>query len=162
MADSDTLPENTGNPVDDVNKALKNNPIASKEEDSEVEKSDYYYQLEMAKQDVAQEKLNNESRKAAMDQEIARMNSPLSTWLGKNISSILAIAATALCFGMFYALIMQPWVVTLQDNKQIITYILGVMSGILSQVFSYYFGSSSGSMRKSETLAKALETKDEK
>jgi hypothetical protein len=45
-------------------------------------------------------------------------------------------------------------------DKQILTYILGVLSALLSQVYSYYFGSSTGSADKSKTLAQALEAKN--
>ena len=40
------------------------------------------------------------------------------------------------------------------SQKEIILYILGVLSAIASQIFSYYFGSSKGSARKDETIAK--------
>ena len=39
------------------------------------------------------------------------------------------------------------------SQKEIILYILGVLSAIVSQIFSYYFGSSKGSARKDETIA---------
>lgn len=39
------------------------------------------------------------------------------------------------------------------SQKEIILYILGVLSAIASQIFSYYFGSSKGSSRKDETIA---------
>jgi hypothetical protein len=39
-------------------------------------------------------------------------------------------------------------------QKEIILYILGVLSAVLTQVYSYYFGSSRGSARKDETISK--------
>ena len=39
-------------------------------------------------------------------------------------------------------------------QKEIILYVLGVLSAALTQVYSYYFGSSRGSARKDETIAK--------
>ena len=39
------------------------------------------------------------------------------------------------------------------SQKEIILYILGVLSALLTQIYSYYFGSSRGSSRKDETIA---------
>ena len=42
--------------------------------------------------------------------------------------------------------------------KEIILYILGVLSSILTSIYSYYFGSSSSSAKKSNTLNDTLST----
>lgn len=39
------------------------------------------------------------------------------------------------------------------DKKEIILYVLGVLSGILSQIYSYYFGSSQGSATKTDIIS---------
>jgi hypothetical protein len=41
-------------------------------------------------------------------------------------------------------------------QKDIVIYILGVLSAIVTQIFSYYFGSSKGSEAKTETLNQVL------
>jgi len=42
------------------------------------------------------------------------------------------------------------------SRKDILIYILGVLSAISTQIVSYYFGSSQGSKDKSEALEKAI------
>lgn len=46
-------------------------------------------------------------------------------------------------------------------QKEIMLYILGVLSAIASQIYAYYFGSSRGSSRKDETIAAFVATKGE-
>ncbi|MGQ0708998.1 MAG: hypothetical protein ACT4NV_04535 [Rhodoferax sp.] len=46
-------------------------------------------------------------------------------------------------------------------QKEIMLYILGVLSAIASQIYAYYFGSSRGSARKDETIAAFAGTKGE-
>jgi hypothetical protein len=42
-------------------------------------------------------------------------------------------------------------------DRDILLYVAGVFSAILSQIFNYYFGSSSGSKEKSQTLDSVIE-----
>jgi len=42
------------------------------------------------------------------------------------------------------------------SRKDILIYILGVLSAIASQIVSYYFGSSAGSKEKTEALKGAM------
>jgi len=42
-----------------------------------------------------------------------------------------------------------------KENEQIIIYILGVLSAIDTQIFSFYFGSSHGSQQKDSRRRKA-------
>lgn len=44
-----------------------------------------------------------------------------------------------------------------QTQKDLIIYILGVLSAIVTQIFSYYFGSSRGSSNKTDTLDRVLD-----
>jgi len=46
-------------------------------------------------------------------------------------------------------------------QKEIMLYILGVLSAIATQIYAYYFGSSKGSARKDETIAAFAEPKGE-
>ena len=62
-----------------------------------------------------------------------------SNWFTKNIAAILAIATVTLSFALFILLVFAP--INL-EKKDIIIYILGVLSAIDTQIFSYYFGSS--------------------
>jgi hypothetical protein len=76
-----------------------------------------------------------------------RMNESITkeTWLNRNTSSILAITTVVLSFAMFFVVIrfdLTP------EREQILIYILGMLSAIDTQIFSYYFGSSQGSREK--------------
>lgn len=63
--------------------------------------------------------------------------------LNKNVSAYLALITTALSFALFFVILFFPQ--QLQERgKDIIIYILGVLSAIVTQVFSFYFGSSMG------------------
>jgi len=60
-------------------------------------------------------------------------------WLTKHVASILALLTLILSFTLFYVLIFFPLQV---EKKDIVIYILGVLSAIDTQIFSFYFGSS--------------------
>lgn len=64
----------------------------------------------------------------------------------------MALGTILIVLALFYVLIFSPAVIK-SDSKDIIMYILGVLSAVLSQIYSYYFGSSAGSAEKSRTMA---------
>jgi TRAP-type uncharacterized transport system fused permease subunit len=70
-------------------------------------------------------------------------------WLTKHIASLLALSALFLAFGLFFVLIYFPLD---QTKKDIAIYILGVLSAVISQVFSFYFGSSKDSEVKNRLI----------
>ena len=71
----------------------------------------------------------------------------------KVITPVLAILITGLSFGLFAVLI---FVEVTNESKDILIYILGVLSALMTQVASYYFGSSMGSKDKSEELRRII------
>ncbi len=71
------------------------------------------------------------------------------SWLATNIPPIMAITALLLSFTLFFVLIFIGVGERVEKN---LIYILGLLSAILTQVFSYYFGSSEGSKEKNELL----------
>ncbi len=77
-------------------------------------------------------------------------NAPL---INKIITPILALAITGLSFVLFAVLI---FVEVTTEAKDILIYILGVLSALVTQVVSYYFGSSMGSKDKSEELKRVI------
>jgi len=89
---------------------------------------------------------------SARNREIQVQTSEHATKLAKNVSPILAFATTFLTMLFFYILVFKPNSIS-DDSKEIVLYILGVLSAILTQIYSYYFGSSAGSAAKSQTLA---------
>lgn len=92
-----------------------------------------------------------ENTKDARNMNIEVQRSENSTKLAKNISPLLAIAATVLTFALFYVVIFTD----VDDKKKdIVIYILGALSAIITQIFSFYFGSSLGSSEKNKMLGK--------
>lgn len=149
-----------GTLVDSVGKVL-DNVITTKEEkmtlDNELRKSEQQFQLDMGK-------LSNEERQmilsdisSARQREMTVQTSENATKLAKNISPYLALGTTFITLSLFFVLIFNPTLVP-ETSKEIIMYILGVLSAILSQIYSYYFGSSAGSAEKSKTLAGMQQT----
>jgi hypothetical protein len=70
-------------------------------------------------------------------------------WLTKHVASILAISTLLLSFVLFFIVIYYPLG---QDKKDIVIYILGVLSAIDTQIFSFYFGSSKESEAKNRII----------
>ena len=110
-------------------------------------------QLELTK--LAQagelEKLANEvkDRSDARNRELQIATSEAAPLLNKVVTPVLALGSVILSFILFAVLIfidVQP------EAKDILIYILGVLSAAITQILSYYFGSSVGSKDKDEQL----------
>jgi len=110
-------------------------------------------QLELTK--LAQagelEKLANEvkDRSDARNRELQIATSEAAPFLNKVVTPVLALGSVILSFALFAVLIfidVQP------EAKDILIYILGVLSAAITQILSYYFGSSVGSKDKDEQL----------
>lgn len=78
-------------------------------------------------------------------------------WINKVAGPIIAVGTILLTFVLFYFVIFHDF--DTNARKEIILYILGVLSAITTQIFSYYFGSSQGSAAKSRTIDSMLEAK---
>jgi len=72
--------------------------------------------------------------------------------LNKIVTPILALSVIALTFALFYILMFKQ----VGTEKDIIIYVLGVLSAVCTQVISYYFGSSQGSAQKQSQIDKFL------
>tara|TARA_R110000772_G_scaffold50225_1_gene115501 strand:- start:218 stop:646 length:429 start_codon:yes stop_codon:yes gene_type:complete len=110
-------------------------------------------QLELAKLAQAGEldKLANEvkDRGDARNRELQIATSEAAPLLNKVVTPVLALGSVILSFALFAVLIfidVQP------EAKDILVYILGVLSAAITQILSYYFGSSVGSKDKDEQL----------
>ena len=153
------LVDSVGNTLDKV--------ITTKAEkmqlDNEMQKAAMDYQLDLQKLSLEERQLMYQDTASARQREVAINQSPASTKLGRNIASYLAIAATVLCFAMFYILIFTHQLSGKDDeaSRQVVIYILGVLSALLTQVYGYYFGSSAGSAAKSQTIDAQLKSNTE-
>ena len=85
-----------------------------------------------------------EDRKSARDREAQISTSADAPLLNKIVLPVLAIGVMVLSFVLFYIVAFDGDIVTAR-NKDVIIYILGVLSAIDTQIVQYYFGSSSGS-----------------
>jgi len=110
-------------------------------------------QMELAK--MAQEgeltKIANEikDRSDARNRELQIATSDAAPMLNKLVTPILALGSVILSFSLFAVLI---FIDVKAEAKDILIYILGVLSAAVTQILSYYFGSSSGQADKEEKL----------
>jgi hypothetical protein len=145
--------------VDSVGKVL-DNVITTKEEkmqlENEIRKSEIQFQLDMKKLSNEEQQMILGDISSARQREVQVQTSEYATKLAKNVSPYLALGTTLITMILFFILIFRPGEVP-QDSKEIILYILGVLSAILTQIYSYYFGSSAGSAAKSHTIANIME-----
>lgn len=85
-----------------------------------------------------------EDRQSARQREAQIATSADAPLLNKIVLPVLAIGVLVLSFLLFYIIAFDSDIVTVR-NKDVIIYILGVLSAIDTQIVQYYFGSSSGS-----------------
>ena len=96
-----------------------------------------------------------EDRESARKREADIAVSANAPTLNKVITPILAIGTLLLSFILFYIIAFDTSVFS-NANKDIIIYILGVLSAIDTQIIGYYFGSSSSSVEKTHTIESML------
>ena len=92
---------------------------------------------------------------SARKREMAVATSENAPYLNKIIVPILALGVLVATF-MLFGLIMFSDGLIDATRKDIIIYVLGVLSAISTQIVSYYFGSSKGSSDKNSSLDKML------
>lgn len=92
---------------------------------------------------------------SARKREIAVATSESAPYLNKIITPLLAFGVLLATFVLF-GLIMFENSMMDASRKDIIIYVLGVLSAISTQIISYYFGSSKGSSDKNVAIDKML------
>ncbi|OFX57450.1 MAG: hypothetical protein A2066_21070 [Bacteroidetes bacterium GWB2_41_8] len=145
--------------VDSVGKVL-DNVVTTKEEkmqlENEIRKSEMQFQLDMKKLSNEEQQMMLGDISSARQREVQVQTSEHASRLAKNVSPILAFGTTFLTMLFFYILVFKPNSIS-ANSKEIVLYILGVLSAILTQVYSYYFGSSAGSADKARQIASMKE-----
>jgi ABC-type siderophore export system fused ATPase/permease subunit len=143
-----TLVNSVGNVLDKV--------ITTKGEkmqlDNELQKSEQQFQIDMKKLTNEEQQLVFQDVDSARKREAEVQTNQNSTKLDKNVSPILALGVTFLTFLLFFYVIFYSNNIE-TTRKEIIIYILGVLSAALTQIFSFYFGSSKGSADKNGIIA---------
>ena len=151
---SDLFSSGASTLVDSVGKVL-DGVITTKEEkqqlDIELIKSEQQFQLEMRKLGNEEKSLVLGDLSSARTREVQLNESVNTTRLNKNLMPYIAIGTIVIVFALFFVLIFTPD--SVKDAKEIVMYILGILSAVLTQIYSYYFGSSAGSVTKERTIA---------
>lgn len=119
--------------------------------DNEIKKAEMQFQVDMAKLSVEEKKMVYDDIASARNMTTAIETSDKAPMLVKLISPLLAIGTTLLTFALFFILLFYSQALG-EGKKDIILYILGVLSAIVTQIFSFYFGSSQGSNDKNKML----------
>jgi ABC-type siderophore export system fused ATPase/permease subunit len=89
---------------------------------------------------------------SARNREIQIATSEAAPLINKIITPILAITVIVMTFILFYVLMFRE----VGNEKDIIIYVLGVLSAVCTQVVSYFFGSSQGSAQKQSQIDKLI------
>lgn len=111
--------------------------------------------LEEDKLDLAELELRLKDINSARDRETAIATSKDAPLLNKIVTPVLALGIVGLTFILFGVVMFDASPVE-ASRKDILIYVLGVLSAIATQIVSYYFGSSAGSKEKTEQLKEAL------
>jgi hypothetical protein len=111
--------------------------------------------LEENKLDLQELDLYLKDVDSARDREIQIATSDKAPLLNKIITPVLALGVISLTFILFGVVMFDNNPVD-STRKDVLIYILGVLSAISTQIVSYYFGSSQGSKDKAEQLKEAL------
>lgn len=120
------------------------------------------HEEELLKIQLENNKLSLEETKAYLaDVQDARANqtqvqtSVNAPWYVKAVQPFLAVLIVIITLGLF-AYFVHMGGTLYGAQKEIVIYILGVLSAAITQILGYYFGSSKGSADKSQSLDSAL------
>ena len=125
--------------------------IAQMEHEEELLK----LRLEEDKLDLAELELRLKDTDSARDREVQISTSDKAPLLNKIVTPVLALSILILTFVLFGVVMFDDTPVE-ASRKDILIYILGVLSAIASQIVSYYFGSSQSSKDKTDALKEAI------
>lgn len=92
---------------------------------------------------------------SARKREMSIATSENAPYLNKIVTPVLAIAILVATFILFGLVMFAEGMID-TTRKDIIIYVLGVLSAISTQIVSYYFGSSKGSTDKNTAIDKML------
>ena len=126
--------------------------IAQMEHEEELLK----LRLEEDRLDLAELEMLLKGTNDARQREVQIANSDKAPLLNKIVTPVLALSILLLTFALFGVVMFNDTPIE-ASRKDILIYILGVLSAIASQIVSYYFGSSQGSKDKSDALKEAMQ-----
>ena len=111
--------------------------------------------IEDDKLDLAELQMLLKDTNDARQREVQIANSDKAPLINKIVTPVLALSILLLTFVLFGVVMFNDTPVE-ASRKDILIYILGVLSAIASQIVSYYFGSSAGSKEKTDALKGAM------
>lgn len=111
--------------------------------------------LEENKLDLQELELFLKDTNSAREREVQVVTSSQAPLLNKIVTPVLALLLLLITFTLFGVVMFDNTPVE-PSRKDILIYILGVMSAVSTQVVSYYFGSSQGSKDKGDQLKEIM------
>ena len=111
--------------------------------------------IEDNKLDLAELEMRLKDTDSAREREVAIATSSTAPLINKIVTPVLALSILLLTFVLFGVVMFDNTPVE-TSRKDILIYVLGVLSAIATQIVSYYFGSSQGSKDKADQLRDVL------
>ena len=111
--------------------------------------------IEEDKLDLAEFELRLKDTDSAREREVQISTSDKAPLLNKIVTPVLALTLLGMTFFLFGVVMFDSAPVD-PSRKDILIYVLGVLSTVATQVISYYFGSSAGSKAKDDMLKGVL------
>ncbi len=109
--------------------------------------------LEVIEQEVTKQlEVYQKEMDSARNREIQIATAEKAPLINKIVTPVLALIVVLLTFILFYVLMFKQ----VGNEKDIIIYVLGVLSAVCTQIVSYYFGSSQGSAQKQSQIDKLI------
>ncbi len=105
--------------------------------------------IKLKELDLKELEVHAKDRDSARIREVELAKSEHAPYINKIVTPVLALGVMALSFSLFATLI---FVEVKPEAKDILIYILGVLSAAVMQVLTYYFGSSQGSKEKDDKI----------
>ena len=93
--------------------------------------------------------IDAKDRASARDREVQISTNDKAPLINKIVTPVLALGVVTLAFTLFGVLL---FIEVKPEAKDILIYVMGVLSAAVTQILSYYFGSSQGSKDKSDLL----------
>lgn len=140
--------------VEAVGTAIDKNTTSTAERmalDNEISKAKLQFEIESKALDLKRDEAYLADVDSARTNQSRVQESPNASWLAKNVQPLLAVALIALTFYLYWYVIFSANAID-DKRKDIIVYILGALTTIVTQVVSFFFGSSKGSADKNEML----------
>lgn len=129
--------------------------IALKTAEMEHEEELLKLKLEENKLGLQELEMRLKDTDSARDREVQIATSDKAPLLNKIVTPVLALGLLTLTFILFGIVMFDNSPVE-ASRKDILIYILGVLSAISTQIVSYYFGSSQSSKDKTDALKEAM------